>query len=86
MVTHRDGNAVEHPPHYNWHPNGIECMDVVEGFDFLSGNVIKYVWRAGRKPDGNATEDLRKAREYLDRQIDRIERMGRSTGLITTES
>lgn len=59
------------PNHYSSHPSGIECIDVAEGFNFNLGNVVKYVWRSGQK--GDATEDLRKARWYLDREIARIE-------------
>ena len=46
---------------YNVHPNGIECIDVVEGFGFNIGNAIKYLWRAGLKPDTDSLDDLRKA-------------------------
>jgi hypothetical protein len=35
---------------------------------FVLGNVIKYVWRADMK---NGIEDLKKARWYLDREIER---------------
>jgi len=61
--------AVDHPPHYNAHPSGVECIDVVEHMGFNLGNAIKYVWRADLK--GDAIEDLRKARWYLDREIAR---------------
>lgn len=62
---------IDHPEHYNQHPNGYECIDVAEGFNFNLGNVIKYVWRAGLK--GDAGTDLRKARWYLQREIERLE-------------
>lgn len=61
--------SVNHPDHYNWLP-GVECMDVVKHFDFCLGNVIKYVWRAGRKEGAEALEDLQKAAFYLDQRID----------------
>jgi hypothetical protein len=61
--------AVDHPPHYNGHPSGVECIDVVEHMSFNLGNAVKYVWRADLK--GDALEDLRKARWYLDREIAR---------------
>lgn len=35
--------------------------------DFCTGNVIKYLVRAGKK--GDALEDLQKAKEYLERMI-----------------
>lgn len=65
-------DPVNHPAHYTQHPNGIECIDVVEPLGFCVGNAIKYLWRAGLK--GDALEDLKKARWYVDREIQRIER------------
>lgn len=62
-------DAVDHPPHYNAHPTGIECIDVVEHMGFNLGNAIKYIWRADEK--GRALEDLQKARWYLDRELAR---------------
>lgn len=61
---------VDHPAHYNKHPSGIECIDVVEHMSFNLGNVIKYLWRADYK---NGTEDLKKALWYLEREIARRE-------------
>lgn len=60
-------NSVNHPKHYNAHPSGVECIDIVEHYNFNIGNTIKYLWRAGLK--GDAIEDLEKARWYLDREI-----------------
>lgn len=62
---------VEHPQHYNRHPSGIECIDVVEHMSFNLGNVVKYLWRADFK--GSEIEDLKKALWYLRREIDRRE-------------
>jgi len=45
-------------------------MDVVRHETFLRGNVIKYLWRAPYK--GNELQDLLKAREYLDKEIERV--------------
>lgn len=58
---------VDHPEHYNSHPSGVECIDVAEHYGFSIGNAIKYLWRAGLK--GDAIEDLKKARWYIDREI-----------------
>lgn len=63
-------DEVNHPPHYNSHPSGIECIDVVEHMNFNLGNAIKYIWRAGLKND-DATKDLEKARWYIDRELKR---------------
>ena len=62
-------SSVDHPEHYQ-HPSGVECIDVAEHFNFNLGNVLKYVWRAGRK--GDVIEDLEKAEWYIQREIDRV--------------
>jgi Protein of unknwon function (DUF3310) len=59
------------PPHYQAHPSGIQCIEITEHMNFCLGNAIKYIWRAGLK--NNAIEDLRKARWYLDREIERLD-------------
>lgn len=61
--------TVNHPSHYQ--ANGVEVIDVIEayGLGFHLGNAVKYILRNGRKDDVNPTEDLKKARWYLDRQI-----------------
>ncbi len=65
-------DPVRHPSHYMG-CNGIEVIDVIEGFElnYHRGNVVKYVCRAGRKTD--ELEDLKKALCYLAREIERIE-------------
>ena len=62
---------ISQPVHYADVVPGIECIDVVQWFNFNRGNVIKYVWRADHK-DG-ALADLKKARQYLDFEIARLE-------------
>lgn len=62
--------AVDHPPHYNAHPSGVEAVEVCEHLSFNIGNALKYVWRARLK--GNAVEDLRKAKWYLERELERF--------------
>ena len=66
-----DSDPINHPAHYTTLA-GVECIDVVERFNFNRGNTIKYIWRAGHK--GNELEDLRKAAWYLNREIERVER------------
>ena len=63
-------NKVDHPSHYNEHPSGVECITIVEHFNFNLGNAIKYIWRAALK--GKKAEDLEKARWYVQRELDRI--------------
>ena len=63
---------VDHPSHYGG-DEVYETIKVIEAWQlgFHLGNVVKYLSRAGKK--GNALEDLRKARWYLDREIARLE-------------
>lgn len=64
-------DPVNHPAHYTQHPSGVECIEITEHMGFCLGNALKYIWRADLK--GNAVEDLRKARFYIDREIERRE-------------
>lgn len=64
-------DVVNHPAHYLAHPSGVECIAITEHFNFNVGNAIKYLWRAGLK--GEADEDLKKARWYIEREIQRRE-------------
>lgn len=64
-------DAVNHPAHYTEHPSGVECIRIAEAFNYNLGNVIKYVWRAGRK--GDPVQDLRKAAWYIEREITRLQ-------------
>lgn len=64
-------DMVNLPPHYTSHPSGIECIQITEHMSFCLGNAIKYIWRAGLKTD--KIEDLKKARFYLNREIERLD-------------
>ena len=65
-------SGIDHPDHYNKHPSGVECIDIVEHFNFNLGNAMKYIWRAGLK--GNKVEDLKKAEFCIKREIERLEK------------
>lgn len=59
------------PNHYSrWK---IEPLDFImaNDLDFLRGNIIKYIMRYDAK---NGVEDLKKARVYLDKLIEKVER------------
>ena len=60
-------DMISHPPHYRL--GDREVIEITEHLDFLSGNVVKYVCRAGRKEGSSSLEDYLKARWYLDRLI-----------------
>lgn len=65
--------SVNHPPHYNWHPAGIEAVDVCEVFSYNLGNAIKYLFRSGGPvKKGRLLEDLQKAIWYVEREIQRL--------------
>lgn len=66
-------NNVDHPAHYNKHPSGVECIQVVEHMSFNLGNAVKYIWRADEKHE-SPIEDLKKAAWYIQREIERLER------------
>ena len=66
-------DPVNHPKHYTDHPSGIECIQITEHMSFNLGNALKYIWRCDLKKD--AVEDLRKARWYIDREIDKRTRV-----------
>ena len=66
-----DIDIINQPLHYKLHPSGIECIQITEHMNFCLGNAIKYIWRAGLK-SSSEIEDLRKARWYIDREIQRL--------------
>lgn len=73
-------DKVNHPSHYCSDPSGIECIQIAEHRDFLIGNAIKYLWRAGIKKDADKTdkekeiEDLEKAIFYINRRISNLKK------------
>jgi hypothetical protein len=56
--------------HYKSHPSGIEAIEITQYESFLRGNILKYVLRAPYK--GTELEDLEKAAEYLQWEIERV--------------
>lgn len=64
-------DPVNNPSHYKAR-NGLEAIDVIEGFDlnFHRGNMVKYALRAGKK--GDAAQDIEKAVWYGKRDLERM--------------
>ena len=60
------------PKHYRM-DNGFQVIDLTSQLDFCSGNVVKYVARAGKKSGESVLDDLRKAEYYLRRLINDAE-------------
>lgn len=77
FVGDKDYTVVNHPQHYI-SETGLETIDVIEAFTFdlkgieavCTANILKYICRWKNK---NGLQDLKKARWYLDRLIDRLE-------------
>lgn len=67
-------DVVNRPAHYT--SGSIEPIDFIISHDmnFNRGNVIKYVTRAGKKGSNveYEIEDLKKAKWYIDREIERL--------------
>ena len=58
--------------HYDF-PNGVRTIDITQHLDFCSGNVVKYVCRAGKKGGESSLDDLKKAVWYLNQLVEREE-------------
>lgn len=72
MKTLAVKETVNHPNHYN--VGGIEVIDFIESWNlgFSLGNAIKYIARAPYK--NNELEDLKKAKWYINREIEKLEK------------
>jgi len=67
--------AVEHPQHYGGGLNVYEHIKVVDawGLGYRLASCTKYICRAGKKAGADPIEDLKKARFWLDSEIQRQE-------------
>lgn len=65
-------DIIKHPSHYT-EGRKYEPKDVIRdwGLNFNLGSAVKYISRAGRKDD--KLIDLRKARQFLDFEIEALE-------------
>ena len=72
-MTDAQKETINHPSHYNC--GNIEAIDFIEdqNLNFSRGSAIKYIVRAGHKDD--ELEDLKKARWYIEREIERLEKV-----------
>lgn len=70
-------SAIDHPPHYGGKDSFYEVIKVIFAWqlhtNFPLANAIKYIARAGKKPGETALSDLKKARWYLNWEIERHE-------------
>lgn len=86
MVIQDEPDLVNNPPHYTNGPKcpgcgrTIECIDITRWLPFNPGNAIKYLWRRyfGGKAGENGIEPVRKARWYVNDEVERLELEGSS--------
>lgn len=66
------------PEHYRDFSGGTEVIDITENLSFNGGNAVKYLARAtrtdGQTKHENPLTDLKKAKWYVEREIDRLDR------------
>lgn len=64
------------PPPKHYEGDGIMPWAVVDawGLDFYTGNVLKYICRAGKKDGAARLDDLRKAANYVAKAIEMEEK------------
>lgn len=72
MADDKNFDVVKHPSHYCF--GTIEPIKVIQDWElnFCLGSALKYIARAGKKDD--VVQDLRKAIQYLEFEIEKIEK------------
>lgn len=57
------------PDHYK--TGGIQVWDFIasQGLDYFTGNIVKYLCRAGKKQYEEEIDDLLKAKAYIEKKI-----------------
>ncbi len=69
-------DPINYPRHYTSHPSGVEQIEITEHMNFCIGNAMKYLWRSGNKGSaGDEIQDLKKAVWYINREIERLEKI-----------
>lgn len=78
MDSETKSDEIANPPHY-CEGRTYEPKDVIHDWDlnFNLGNVVKYISRNGRKTGKSKIKDLRKARQYLDFEIEALKKEGK---------
>jgi hypothetical protein len=86
MKSDEKKESINHPTHYGGQQNPYEAIKIIEALDlgFCLGNTVKYISRAGKKDPTKELEDLRKARWYLDREIQKLEHKALGEQIIKT--
>lgn len=68
-----EADTIRRPPHYCF--GKYEPVKVIQdwGLSFCLGNVVKYLARAGRKDGNSKLQDLLKAMQYIEFEIEGLE-------------
>jgi len=76
-MNKQECNNISHPSHY-CEGRKYEPVKVIQDWElsFCLGNVLKYVARAGRKDGNTKMQDLLKAKQYLEFEIEGIDDEG----------
>lgn len=74
MQNSKTPDQVNHPSYYGG-DSTYEAVNVIEawGLGWHCGSAVKYIARAGKKPNNPELQDLKKARWYIDRKIAQLE-------------
>lgn len=74
----KEFTSIHNPMHY-CEGRKYEPKDVIRdwGLNFNLGNVVKYISRNGRKEGESSIKDLRKAKTYLEFEIEALEKEGK---------
>jgi hypothetical protein len=70
-----DPQGVNHAPHYNYHPSGVECNEIKRHLTGNLADAFKYVFRRDDKE--NPLKDLKKAVWYFEDQVKNRQHIGR---------
>lgn len=74
MSKQEDNDVIDNPKHYT--SSQIQPVDAISDWNlnFNLGQVCKYISRAGKKPGSTYEQDCKKARFYLQREIEKLEK------------
>lgn len=68
-MEEKEKSQIKKQSYYSF-PNGVEAEDICKYLSFNLGNVVKYICRAGKKDENTKIQDLIKARDYLNNEIE----------------
>lgn len=73
ITTQTDADTKYSPPHYKRGSYEVWDFIVDQELDYLAGNVVKYVCRAGFKNYESEMDDWLKVKAYVERKIKQLQ-------------